>query len=45
MRAHERNDYNDSPISNELFWGVVAVFLAAVSALIGWFGLGAWGSA
>jgi len=39
MRAHDRTDIFDSPISNELFWGVVAVILAAGCAALGWFGV------
>ena len=39
MRAHDRDDYADCSVSNELFWGVVAVALVTVCAAAGWFGV------
>ena len=39
MRAHDRHDFDESAVSNELFWGVVAVILVAVCAAAGWFGV------
>ena len=39
MRAHERNDIFESSVSNELFWGVVALILAVGAAALGWFGV------
>ena len=39
MRAHERNDIFESSVSNELFWGMVALILAAGAAALGWFGV------
>ena len=39
VRAHERNDIFESSVSNELFWGVVAMILAVGAAALGWFGV------
>lgn len=43
MKAHERTDYAESTVSNELFWGVIAVVLTGLSIVLGWFGFGVWG--
>lgn len=40
MKAHERNDFDESSISNELFWGAVALILTLASIALGWFGVG-----
>jgi hypothetical protein len=39
MRAHHRTDTQESSVSNELFWGVVAIILAVGAAALGWFGV------
>lgn len=39
MRSHERNDILESSVSNELFWGMVALILAAGAAALDWFGV------
>lgn len=35
MKTHERDDSQESTVSNEVFWGVVAVALALICAIAG----------